>query len=59
MKLARIAHKSLETPRYAFVEGSKVYPLEENYYFNHLHLPNKQNTLELNDVEVLAPVAPS
>ena len=59
MKLARISHQRFPTPRYAFVDGSLVYPLEEAYHFNHLDLPRSGETLELNEVKLLAPTSPS
>jgi len=59
MKLCRISHNSFSTPRYAFVEESKVYPLEESYHFNHIEKPDHETSFDLNDVQLLAPVKPS
>ena len=70
MKLARITHKSFRSPRYAIVEGQKVFPLDENYTFDDLN-PSAgegplyfarlewRSPLELEEVKLVAPVAPS
>jgi 2-keto-4-pentenoate hydratase/2-oxohepta-3-ene-1,7-dioic acid hydratase in catechol pathway len=59
MRICRISHNSLPTPRYASVDGSNVYPLNENYNFEQLEVSPAQAGLELNAVQILAPVTPS
>ncbi|HJX93496.1 MAG TPA: fumarylacetoacetate hydrolase family protein [Pyrinomonadaceae bacterium] len=70
MKLARITQKSFATPRYAIIEGQKVFPLDENYSFDDLN-PSAgegplyfarlewRSPLELGEVKLIAPVTPS
>ena len=59
MKLCRIAHKSFETPRYAGLLGSNVFPLTAGYNFEQIIIPNQESVLALDDVKLLAPVVPS
>lgn len=59
MKLARIAHESLATPRYASVLGSAVFPLPPDYNFTNVIIPNNEPTLPLEEIKLLAPVTPS
>jgi 2-keto-4-pentenoate hydratase/2-oxohepta-3-ene-1,7-dioic acid hydratase in catechol pathway len=59
MKLCRISHESFKTPRYAGLLGSNVFPLPEGYNFENVIIPNQENVLALDEVKLLAPVAPS
>jgi 2-keto-4-pentenoate hydratase/2-oxohepta-3-ene-1,7-dioic acid hydratase in catechol pathway len=59
MIFARISHPSLDTPRYASVIGSAVLPLSANYNFERVAVQDKETTLALEEVKLLAPVAPS
>jgi len=59
MKICRISHSSFASPRYAIVEDTKVYSFEDAYSFTTLEVPRDQVALELDEVELLAPVAPS
>ena len=59
MKLCRIAHESLGTPRYAGLLGSSVFPLPVDYNFENIKIPHEESVLALDDVKLLAPVAPS
>ena len=57
MKVCRIAHESLEAPRYAAIVDSTVFPLPANFNFE------KSEPLDtgfpLDEVKLLAPVTPS
>src|SRR5215211_3476636 len=57
MKLCRIAHPSLPEPRFAVLSGSNVFPLPADYNFE--TVPNDEDTVALDEVKLLAPVAPS
>jgi len=59
MKLCRISHESLLIARYAVLEGFRVLPLAEGYNFEPLERQNEQGLLSLDEVKLLAPVAPS
>jgi 2-keto-4-pentenoate hydratase/2-oxohepta-3-ene-1,7-dioic acid hydratase in catechol pathway len=59
MKLCRLSHHDLATPRYAFIEGTDAFPLDEDYHFNHLDLPRNGRPFPLEEVKLLAPIAPS
>ena len=59
MRLCRVSHPSLSEPRYAVLVGSNVFPLPVNYNFEHITTPNEQGALAINEVKMLAPVAPS
>ena len=59
MKLCRIAHEILEAPRYAGLLGSSVFPLPADYNFENITIPNDAGLLTLDEVKLLAPVAPS
>jgi len=59
MKLCRIKHKSLAEPRYAYVEHDAVYPLDYGEWFNGLDLAKTKQSISLDEVSLLAPVAPS
>lgn len=59
MRLYRISHSSLPTPRYAGVVGSNVFPLPADYNFGNIKIPNNEGVLPLSEVKLLAPVAPS
>jgi len=59
MKLCRISHQTLPEPHYAVLSGSKVFPLPSDYNFEKLNTPNDEGALALDEVKLLAPVAPS
>ena len=59
MKLCRIAHESLGKPRYAVMKDSRVYLLPSDYGFEHIQRFDEDAGLDLADVKLLAPVAPS
>src|SRR5215216_5220965 len=59
MKLCRISHESLSEPRYAVLSGSKVFPLPSGYNFENIEIPNDEGALALDEVKLLAPVAPT
>ena len=59
MKLARITQKSFATPRYAIIDGTKVFPLSENYTLDDLNPSATEGALEFEEAKLLAPVAPS
>jgi 2-keto-4-pentenoate hydratase/2-oxohepta-3-ene-1,7-dioic acid hydratase in catechol pathway len=58
MKLCRISHASLPSPRFAVIEESKVFVLAESFAFERLEGASGAG-LNLSEVKVLAPVAPS
>lgn len=58
MKICRISHESLTAPRYAVLDGSRVYPLPAGYNFERVeHVSG--DSLDLSEVKLLAPVVPS
>ncbi|HET9525313.1 MAG TPA: fumarylacetoacetate hydrolase family protein [Pyrinomonadaceae bacterium] len=59
MRVARISHPSFETPRYASVLGSAVNPFPAGFSFEHAAVQHTQTTVALEEVKLLAPVAPS
>ena len=59
MRICRIAHQSLDTPRYAAIVGTTVFPLPTDYNFGKVVGPGKETGLALDKVKLLAPVAPS
>ncbi len=59
MKICRISHESLATPRYAVLVGSNVFPLPADYRFENIAGSGEGGALPLADVKLLAPVAPS
>ena len=59
MKLCRISHSSLPEPRYAALSGSNVFPLPADYNFENITTSNDEGSLALDEVKLLAPVAPS
>lgn len=59
MRVVRISHPSLETPRYASVLGSAVNLFPADYSFEHIPVQHRATTLALEEVKLLAPVAPS
>ena len=58
MKICRISHSSLEGPRYAALVDSKCFILPVQYNFEQVEV-GKQSTIALDQVKLLAPVAPS
>ena len=59
MRVARISHPSLDSPRYASVLGSVFYPLPLDFNFEPVTAPVDQTPLPLEQVTLLAPVVPS
>src|SRR6476646_2257774 len=59
MKLCRISHSNFSSPRFAVVKETKVYPLDETFTFDRIDVPPNANSLDLDDVLLLAPVTPS
>ena len=60
MQLCRIAHESLEGPRYAVVLDERVYPLAPDQNFYNLDLPkSSEPVFSPEEVKLLAPVEPS
>ena len=59
MKLARIKHESLTAPRYAFIDGDAVYPLNEGDWFDGFKPPSGTPSIPLAEISLLAPVVPS
>jgi len=57
LRLCRISHPSLESARYAVLRESNVFPLPTGY--NLLNIPTEEGALPLDEVKLLAPVAPS
>ena len=57
MRVCRVSHPSLDTPRYAVLVGSNVFPLPDDYNFENIQ--NRQAALLLDEVKLLAPVVPS
>jgi 2-keto-4-pentenoate hydratase/2-oxohepta-3-ene-1,7-dioic acid hydratase in catechol pathway len=49
----------LDTPRYAAILGSAVFPLSAGYNFGNVTVQDAETTLDLNEVKLLAPVVPS
>ncbi len=58
MKIGRIKHSSLDSPRFALFDDSTVFPLGEDFYFQQVTV-QRDNGLPIDDVELLAPVIPS
>ena len=59
MKVCRIAHESLATPRYALIEGVNAFTLGAQFDFSRPDYSHRENTFALSAVELLAPVEPS
>jgi 2-keto-4-pentenoate hydratase/2-oxohepta-3-ene-1,7-dioic acid hydratase in catechol pathway len=59
MRICRISHKNFESARYAGIVGSSVFPLPAEYNFENITIPGQQGALALDEVNLLAPVAPS
>jgi len=57
MKVCRIAHQS--SARYAVIRESSVFPLPAGYNFENVTIPDQEHALALDEVKLLAPVAPS
>jgi 2-keto-4-pentenoate hydratase/2-oxohepta-3-ene-1,7-dioic acid hydratase in catechol pathway len=58
-KYCRIAHPSLEGPRYAMVIESTVHTLPYEFIYEDLQFMDSGPTFELDEVKLLAPVRPS
>jgi 2-keto-4-pentenoate hydratase/2-oxohepta-3-ene-1,7-dioic acid hydratase in catechol pathway len=59
MRVCRIAHSSLETPRYALIEGESVFPFTATFNLGNDELLDRSSRISLADVQLLAPVLPS
>src|SRR6266513_3982893 len=59
MKLGRITHHGLSGPRFARIDGDKVYPLAEGKWFDELDSVDEMRFLPLAEANLLAPVVPS
>jgi len=59
LKICRISHSSFESARYARLSESEVFPFPAGYDFDYLKLPREEGALALDEVKLLAPVAPS
>jgi 2-keto-4-pentenoate hydratase/2-oxohepta-3-ene-1,7-dioic acid hydratase in catechol pathway len=59
MRICRISHPSLPSPRFAGVLGSSVFPLSTDYNFEDIVVPTDAEVLPLNEVKLVAPVTPS
>ena len=59
MKLCRIAHEDFADPRYAILVESTVFPLSSDYNFAQLEPLSSHPGIPLDEVKLLAPVAPS
>jgi 2-keto-4-pentenoate hydratase/2-oxohepta-3-ene-1,7-dioic acid hydratase in catechol pathway len=59
LRVCRISHESLPAARYAVLEGSNVFPLAPDNNFENIETPNEEGVLALDEVKLLAPVAPS
>jgi 2-keto-4-pentenoate hydratase/2-oxohepta-3-ene-1,7-dioic acid hydratase in catechol pathway len=59
MRFARITHPSLDTPRYASVLGSAVFPLPTDFNFEGAAVAETVTSFPLDDITLLTPVAPS
>jgi 2-keto-4-pentenoate hydratase/2-oxohepta-3-ene-1,7-dioic acid hydratase in catechol pathway len=59
MKLCRISHSSLKSPRYAVLEGDQVLTLGEGFSFSQEPRPSEGRALSLAEITLCAPVTPS
>ena len=59
MRVCRISHESLPAARYAVLSGSSVFPVPPGHNFENIQITNEKSVLTLDDVKLLAPVAPS
>jgi 2-keto-4-pentenoate hydratase/2-oxohepta-3-ene-1,7-dioic acid hydratase in catechol pathway len=59
MKVCRISHESLTTPRFAGLLGTNLFLLPAEYNFENIKIPNQEPVLALDEVKLLAPVVPS
>jgi 2-keto-4-pentenoate hydratase/2-oxohepta-3-ene-1,7-dioic acid hydratase in catechol pathway len=59
MKICRVINKSFARPRYALVEDSTLRLLDESKLFEQIILSRDDDSLTLEQVELLAPVTPS
>lgn len=59
MKLCRIKHRSLETPRFARIDGDVVRPQPDGRWFDEGASADQEQSLPLTEVVLLAPVMPS
>lgn len=59
MKLSRITHEQFNTPRFVVIDGNSVFPLPSDFIPGKPIQQNSDQVLNLEDVTLLAPVAPS
>ena len=59
MKICRVTNNNFARPRYGLVENSKVRLLDESQLFEQIQLSSNDEPLNLEQVELLAPVTPS
>src|SRR5258705_6469659 len=59
MKVCRITHESFGVPRWAEVEGAKVFPFDEGESLDQLQPRRENNSLNIEEVNLVVPVAPS
>lgn len=59
MRVCRIVHESLEGPRYAVLVDTAVIPLSADYNFGKIEMMTGHAGLALDEVKLIAPVAPS
>jgi 2-keto-4-pentenoate hydratase/2-oxohepta-3-ene-1,7-dioic acid hydratase in catechol pathway len=59
MKIALISHESLNTPRYAVIDGDSVVLLTDDFNIGTATLDPGTDRLALTEVKLLAPVSPS
>jgi len=58
MKICRFKHSNFPEPRFGIIEGSEVRVLSSDFNFEDL-LPNDEPVLKVDELKLLAPVAPS
>ncbi len=59
MRLCRVAHERFAKPRFALIENSDVYPLEEGYWFDETIPSRTEFSIPLEEAKLVAPVTPS
>ena len=59
VKLCRITHESLSTPRYAVAEGRVVFPYNDGADFGQFSSPPTARSIAIDEVSLIAPVSPS
>ncbi|PWT94663.1 MAG: 2-hydroxyhepta-2,4-diene-1,7-dioate isomerase [Blastocatellia bacterium] len=59
MKLCRITSEQFDSPRFALIEGSNVFPLAPDFHFGNPVESCDHVALNIDEVKLLAPVVPS